>query len=80
MNTYNFEPAGLADLHQLVQAYVASLSSPIDSFLEEHILASQPYRILAGDGAIGYCAIHEQKLLTQFYIEPRYLARGSPTR
>lgn len=56
-------------------AYLASLSSPIDSFLEEHILESQFYRIVAEGREIGFFAAHHGSLLTQFHLvagENRY--------
>jgi GNAT superfamily N-acetyltransferase len=75
---YHFEASQFAALSGLVQKYLVTLSSPIDSFLEDHILGSQFYTI-AGEGKLrGYLALHEQKLLTQFYIEPEYLSQGQP--
>ena len=49
-------------------AYLDSLSSPIDSFLEDHILESQFHRILDEGQEIGSFAIHNGALLTQFHV------------
>ena len=49
-------------------SYLASFSSPIDSFLEEHLLESVFWRIVREGSEIGSCAIHNGLLLTQFHI------------
>ncbi|MFC5528807.1 GNAT family N-acetyltransferase [Cohnella yongneupensis] len=64
----NFEPCLMDDVQQLMQDYLRGLSSPFDSFLEEHIVSSAFYRITEEPGEMGYFAIHENGLLTQFYI------------
>lgn len=61
------------EIQQLMQDYVQSLSSPFDSFLEQHILSSEFYVILDNLNEIGYYAIHQGRLLTQFYIQRSYL-------
>ncbi len=61
------------EIQPLIQEYTQSLSSPFDSFLEEHILSSEFYAILDSAQAIGYFAIHDNQLLTQFYIQRPYL-------
>jgi GNAT superfamily N-acetyltransferase len=76
--SYQFEASSFEDISELVQKYLVTLSSPIDSFLEDHILGSQFYSITARETVMGYLALHEQKLLTQFYIEPEYLSQGQP--
>lgn len=53
---------------QTFTEYLESLTSPIDSFLEDHILDSTFYRILEGKDEVGYFAIHESALLTQFFL------------
>lgn len=60
------------DIQDLIHEYIQELSSPIDSFLEEHILASAFYSIHDEAGEIGYYAIHGEQLLTQFYIRRSY--------
>ncbi|MBE9914799.1 GNAT family N-acetyltransferase [Paenibacillus donghaensis] len=61
------------EIKHLVNDYSKTLSSPIDSFLEQHILSSDFYVILDGSEEVGYYAIHQNELLTQFYIKPSYL-------
>jgi GNAT superfamily N-acetyltransferase len=73
---YQFEASQLEAISELVQQYLKTLASPIDSFLEDHILGSQFYTIVGRGKRLGYLALHEQKLLTQFYIEPAYLNQG----
>lgn len=48
--------------------YLASLSSPIDSFLEDIILESEFHRIVSEGSEIGSFAIHKGSLLAQFHI------------
>lgn len=75
---YIFKPSTLMNTSEFVQDYLASLSSPIDSFLEQHILDSQVYLIESNDGAIGYFALYESKRLTQFYLAKNFLKDGQP--
>ncbi|KRE32774.1 GCN5 family acetyltransferase [Paenibacillus sp. Soil724D2] len=60
------------EIQFLIEEYIHSLSSPFDSFLEEHILASTFYMIQEGSNVVGYYAIHNNELLTQFYISRPY--------
>ncbi|MBD0382204.1 GNAT family N-acetyltransferase [Paenibacillus sedimenti] len=55
-----------------IQAYIRTLSSPFDSFLEEHIRSSTFYMVLDEQEEVGYYAIHNNRLLTQFFIRPSY--------
>lgn len=55
----------------IMKEYLQGLSSPFDSFLEEHILTSTFYVIQDEMKEVGYYAIHNGQLLTQFYI-PRF--------
>jgi|SaaInlV_130m_DNA_2_1039683.scaffolds.fasta_scaffold25677_1 thymidine kinase len=48
--------------------YLKSLCSPIDSFLEGHILRSKYFNIELDGNVIGYTAIHKKSLLSQFFI------------
>ncbi|SFF17781.1 hypothetical protein SAMN05216378_5305 [Paenibacillus catalpae] len=56
------------EIQLLVTEYLEGLSSPFDSFLEDHILSSAFYRIQDSSEDIGYYALHNGELLTQFYI------------
>jgi GNAT superfamily N-acetyltransferase len=53
-----------------------TLASPFDDFLEEHILSSTFYLFLDGSEEVGYSAIHNNQLLTQFFIRPFYQKHG----
>ncbi|WP_245624998.1 hypothetical protein [Paenibacillus stellifer] len=68
-----FKTCQVQKIQHLIQEYTQTLSSPFDSFLEEHILSSDFYLILEESNEIGYFAIHHGQLLTQFYIRPSYL-------
>ncbi|WP_342478350.1 GNAT family N-acetyltransferase [Paenibacillus sp. FSL H7-0350] len=63
----------LHEVQHLIHDYTHTLSSPFDSFLEDHILASDFYVICDEIREIGYFAIHDGQLLTQFYIQPSYV-------
>lgn len=70
MLLFLFAPTSLSAIADF-DHYRAALSSPIDSFLEDHIVQSQFYAIAmqeAPQRPIGWCAIHQQTLLTQFYL------------
>ncbi|MGN7762967.1 GNAT family N-acetyltransferase [Paenibacillus sp. 22594] len=60
------------EIKDMITEYLQGLSSPFDSFLEEHILASTFYKIEDHTGQVGYYAIHNEQLLTQFYIRRSY--------
>lgn len=60
--------AELTILKPLIDDYLSQLSSPVDSFLEDHILASNHSLIVVNGENAGYCAVHKSSLLTQFYL------------
>lgn len=62
----------IGEIEHLVKEYLERLSSPFDSFLEEHILSSTFYSIQDGMNEVGYYAIHNDERLTQFYIRRAY--------
>jgi GNAT superfamily N-acetyltransferase len=63
----------MEDVNHLVKEYLEGLSSPFDSFLEEHIASSDFYLIQDDDSReAGYFAIHNNERLTQFYIRRPY--------
>jgi hypothetical protein len=66
----------LADLEPALQQHIGSFSSPVDSFLEDHILASTHYQIQVNAQVIGWAAVHQQTLLTQFALLPAYRQLG----
>ena len=64
-----FSPRAVAELGTF-DAYLSSLSAPIDSFLEDLILDATPHAILLGDREIGSFAISGNRTLTQFHLVP----------
>lgn len=71
-----FVPVPLAELQPTVQSYISAFTSPIDSFLEDHILTSTHYQIQVHGEPIGWAAVHQQALLTQFALLPAYKYLG----
>jgi len=61
------------DIKPLFELYVSSLSDVYDDFLETHILESQFYTIEYKNELVGYFAIHEKDLLTQFFVKKEFL-------
>ncbi len=76
---HTFKPTKLEAIAEFVQDYADTLSSPIESFMEGHILNSQAYVISSSHGDdVGYFALYEEKLLTQFYLQPNVLKDSQP--
>ena len=74
-----FSPVELAEIKAELSAHVVTLSSPIDSFLEDHILQSRHYRIVVDEKPAGWAAIHNEALITQFALAAPYRHLGQPT-
>ncbi len=74
---FHFIPAVLSGV-PTQPSYLASLTSPIDSFLEDHIANSEFHRIVLNDEDIGHCAMHGGKLLTQFHLLRHARRFGTP--
>ena len=72
------EPVPFADIATAVREHLAALPSTIDSFLEDHILESNHFRILSGGETAGFASIHKERLLTQFALAPAYRRFGQP--
>lgn len=69
---YSFKYCGYKDIEQFVTKYVDSFSSPIDSFLEDHILDSNYYLIEYDSAYIGCFAVYEKQTITLFYLDREY--------
>ena len=63
----DFEAVPRTDL-ATYDAYLSSLSTPIESYVEEHILTSDFRRISVDGDEVGFFAIHDGSLLTQFHV------------
>lgn len=74
-----FQECNRDDVKELMEEYIQTISSPIDSFLENHILNSKFYQIYAGSFMIGYFAIHNNEKMTQFYIRQSHLHLAQDT-
>lgn len=64
----SFIKSKLSKVEPLIKEYVETLSSPIDSFLEDHILHSTFYVIHCDSEVAGYFAVYDNERLTQFYL------------
>lgn len=73
---FKLTPVALVEIESSLQQHMSALSSPVDSFLEDHIVASNHYRIDWGDQKIGWTAVYQQSLLTQFGLFPTYRHLG----
>jgi GNAT superfamily N-acetyltransferase len=74
--TLAFDRVAFAEIGDRVRAHYAALPSPVDSFLEDHILASTHYRIAIDGEMAGWLSVHQEHLITQFSLEERFQARG----
>lgn len=63
-----FTPVPFEAIAAEVRAHLAGLPAAIDSFLEEHILASAHLRITVAGEAAGFASIHQERLITQFAL------------
>lgn len=70
-----YEKCNYTDLKSFA-AYLAALSSPIDSFLEGQLLKSDYYRIISKGDEAGFFAIRNNTLLTQFYLTDTTRSQG----
>lgn len=70
--SFYFQEYKQSDVEKVIQKYISTLSSPIDSFLEEHILNSTFYTINYNSEVAGYFAVHSNRYLTQFYLGSSY--------
>jgi GNAT superfamily N-acetyltransferase len=59
-------PTAFEGIRDAVLAHHAELPSPIEAFLEEHIMGSTHYRIEIGGEAVGFASIFDGSLMTQF--------------
>ena len=72
----NFIPVPFAEIQEATRQHFRSLPSAIDSFLEDHILASTHYRIVVGTETAGFASVHKAHLITQFALDEPYRYDG----
>jgi RimJ/RimL family protein N-acetyltransferase len=75
MDTH-FAPVAFAEIREATRQHLLALPSAIDSFLEDHILASNHYRIIVAGETAGFASIHEERLITQFALAEPYRRCG----
>src|SRR5829696_7646925 len=71
-----FVPVAFADIREPTRQHLRLLPSAIDSFLEDHILASNHYQIVVTGEPAGFASIHEERLITQFAVSEPYRQHG----
>jgi GNAT superfamily N-acetyltransferase len=69
-------PVEFTDIAGEVRTHLAGLPSPIDSYLEDHILGSSHYRLLVAGQPAGFASIYHQRLITQFALSTPYQTLG----
>src|SRR5215208_7307712 len=72
----HFAPVAFAEIREVTRQHLRMLPSTIDSFLEDHILASNHYRIVVAGETAGFASIHEERLITQFALAEPYRRCG----
>jgi GNAT superfamily N-acetyltransferase len=75
MDTH-FAPVAFAEIREATREHLRALPSAIDSFLEDHILASSHYRIVVAGETAGFASIHEKRLITQFALAEPFRGCG----
>src|SRR5215213_3379189 len=63
-----FAPVAFGEIREATRQHLRALPSAIDSFLEDHILASNHFRIVVAGETAGFASIHEERLITQFAL------------
>lgn len=71
-----FVPCTWQEIEPFLAEYVESLSSPIDSFIEEHMLGSEHFLITIYNEAIGYFSIYQREMITQFFLTRSHRKRA----
>ena len=72
----HFAPVAFAEIREATRRHLRVLPSAIDSFLEDHILASNHYRIVVAGETAGFASIHGERLITQFALSEPYRQHG----
>lgn len=72
----DFLPVSLEDILPGIRQHLASLPAAIDSFLEDHIVASNHYRFVAAGETAGFASINGGNLITQFALSEPYRQHG----
>lgn len=70
---FTYKKCTSAVMEPLIDEYAKTLSSPFDSFLEDHIATSDFLSISEGNNTVGYFAFNKDGYITQFYLRKEYL-------
>lgn len=71
-----FNPIQLDEAIENIKQHLNSLPSAIDTFLEGYILGSAHYEIELDGKKAGFTAIHQEKLISQFFLASEYRRYG----
>ncbi|MDF2890433.1 MAG: GCN5-related N-acetyltransferase [Clostridia bacterium] len=75
---YSYTQCTIDQMIPWIEQYAKTLSSPFDSYLEDHIAASDFYSIYIDTAAVGYFAFNKDAYMTQFYLKDQYLNHAQP--
>jgi hypothetical protein len=73
---FAFKSVEFAAIRDEVRAQLASLPNAVDSYMEEHILGSNHYRIVIDGKNAGFASIHGESLITQFAVARPFRQHG----
>lgn len=68
-----FQNCSFEEIKEKVKQYYTENRIIVDAFWEDHVLESNPYKILAEGEMIGFFAIHHKQLLTLFNVDTEYV-------
>ncbi|MGB1252776.1 MAG: GNAT family N-acetyltransferase [Candidatus Promineifilaceae bacterium] len=73
-----FEQITLAESHPAICRHLEhGLSAPIESFLEDHVVASTHYQMLIAGEVAGFASVYDGRLLTQFMVASRFRPKST---
>ena len=77
MTDFAFAPIDFSEAEPVLRRHLQGLPAPVDSYFEDHVRASQHYRIELGQKSAGWTAVHDGSLITQFCLMSphRYLGQ-----
>lgn len=68
----NFSLCKWEEIHEIVEKYLKDNNIVIESFWEEHVLASNHYKMTCNGEIIGYFAIHKSSTIVLFNVFTQY--------
>jgi hypothetical protein len=75
---FAFKSVEFAAIRDEVRAHLAAAPNAVDSYMEEHILGSNHYRIVVDGRDAGFASIHGESLITQFAVARPFRQFGQP--